>query len=73
MDKPELLNRESELIKHVFATDQGRELLSLWDEIFNKRSTYYKGCTSEDTAYNEGLRMFYQQLQIIFDQEEAKR
>ena len=63
------MGRETELIKHVFATDQGRELLELWNEIFNKRSTYYKGSTSEDVAYNEGLRMFYQQIQIIFDEE----
>jgi len=64
-----VLGREAELIKHVFATDQGRELLALWNEIFNRRSTYNQGSTSEDLAYNEGLRMFYQQIQIIFDEE----
>ena len=72
MDKPEIIGREAELIKHVFATDQGRELLNLWNEIFNKRSTHSTGNSSEDTAFNEGLRMFYQQIQIIFDQETKK-
>lgn len=61
--------REAQLIKHVFSNDKGRELLALWGEIFNKRSTYHPGNTPQDTAYNEGLRMFYQTIQSIFDEE----
>jgi len=63
--------REAELIKHVFATDQGRELLALWSEMF-KRSSHQIGNTPQDTGFNEGLRMFYTQIQIVFDEETKK-
>ncbi len=66
------LSRETELIKHVFSNDKGRELLALWDNVFTRRSSFQPDSTPEQTAFSEGTRMFYQTIRNIFDAEVKK-
>ena len=62
------MSTERELIKHVFATDQGRELLDLWGDVFLKPS-HFMDQSSEHTAFLEGNRAFYTAIRMAFTED----
>lgn len=55
--------KEHELIKAVFATQQGEQLLEFWEQVYGKRMSFAEGNSPEYTAFLEGERNFY--LSII--------
>ena len=59
---------EAELIRNVFSTDQGRKLLGIWEQIFN-RPSHHPDQSSEHTAFMEGNRAFYTALRMTFEEE----
>lgn len=57
-----------DLIKRVFSNPSGNELLNFWKQMYGQRMSYVAGMSSDEVAFREGERSFYQSIEDVLDE-----
>ncbi len=58
---------ESDLIKAVFATQQGEQLLDFWEKVYGERISYMEGQDTNSMLVREGERKFYLEIKYLLE------
>lgn len=57
-----------DLVKRVFSNPSGNELLNMWKLMFGTRISYSRDASSDEVAFREGERSFYQSIEDMLNE-----